>query len=365
METETIKISEEFKVVIKEFINDILITFPEYQGIMNKWWNPEDEKSISYIYNYCVSVYPERFFEILYQNVDLFSKESNYNTEFLPGISFRYLWSCNISDKTRETIWKYLQLILISLIGTIKDKSLFGDTSKLLENMNETEFKNKLEETMNNIQSVFSNKETDNDSDNKNNSNKDFQLPSSDHLHEHMSTMLNGKLGSLAKEIAEETVNDFNIDMNDETVDPQQLLQKLFSEPEKLMNLVKTVGSKLDDKIKNGDMNQSELFSEASNMFNQMRNVPGMDNIQEMIAKMGLGGGKKTKINKNAMETKIKLMNTRDKLKKKAEERHMNKILTEAAEDIFKNNNSNKKLSDEELVSLFKEKEKKSSKKSK
>jgi hypothetical protein len=360
-------VSDEFKKVIKEFINDIINTFPEYKGIIFKWYKEEDEQitdeSSKYIFNYCVNVYPERFFEILYQNNDLFSSENKLNTEFLPGISFRYLWSCNISDKTRETIWKYLQLILISLIGTIKDKSVFGETSKLLDTINEDEFKNKLEETLDNIQNMFSNAKNN---DSTSESNTDFNLPTSDDLHSHISTMLHGKLGGLAKEIAEETMGDFNFsnDMDDtDTSDPQEIFKKLFSEPQKFMNLVKNVGSKLDNKMKNGDINQSELLSEATEMIQNMKNIPGMGNIQEMMDKMGMG--KNVKLNKPAMENKLKLNNKRQALRKKMEEKHMNKLLNEAAQEMAQPKIEKPKFSDDELVSLFNQKDKKTPKKNK
>jgi len=358
-------VSDEFKKVIKEFVNDIINTFPEYKGLIFKWYKEENDQitneSSVYIFNYCVNVYPERFFEILYQNNDLFSSESKLNTEFLPGISFRYLWSCNISDKTRETIWKYLQLILISLIGSIKDKSVFGDSSKLLDSINEDEFKNKLEETLDNIQQMFSKAKDDNVEKPLG----DFNLPTSDDLHSHLSTMLHGKLGDLAKEIAEETVGNFNIgaDMDMDTNDPQEIFKKLFSEPDKLMNLVKTVGSKLDSKMKNGDINQSELLSEATDMLQNMKNIPGMGNIQEIMEKMGMG--KNTKINKPAMENKLKLNNKRQALRKKMEEKHMTKLLNEAAQEMIQQNSVKEtpKMSDDELVSLFNKKDKKSKKK--
>ncbi len=161
---EVTNIPEEFIKIIKEFIHDILHTFPEYKLLIDKWWKLENneptQETIEYIFNYCIQTYPLRFSEILYQNTDLFSDENNYNTEFLPGISFKYLWTFNITDKTRETIWKYLQLILISLIGSIKDKTLFGDTSKLLESMDEEEFKNKLEETLDNMKTLFEKNES-------------------------------------------------------------------------------------------------------------------------------------------------------------------------------------------------------------
>ena len=368
---ESIKIPEEFTKIIKEFIHDILHTFPEYQLLIDKWWKKENneptQESVEYIFNYCITTYPTRFSEILYQNVELFSNENNYNTDFLPGISFKYLWSCNITDKTRETIWKYLQLILISLIGSIKDKTLFGDTSKLLESIDEEEFKNKLEETLDNMKTLFEKNETENTS-------KEFNIPSSDDIHSHMHTMLNGKLGDLAREIAEETVNDFNLDMNDETTDPQDIFKKLFSEPDKLMNLVKTVGSKLDSKMKSGEMNQSELMTEASNMMNQMKSVPGMENIQEMISKMGLGG-KNSKVNKNAMESefnkRMKSNSLRERLKKKQEEQKMTKILQEAANEMTSEMTSkttaktSSAVSDDEIVSLFSSKDNTEKKKKK
>jgi hypothetical protein len=335
----------EFKKVIYEFINDIINTFPEYKLLIQKWWK-EDEESMKYIYNYCMKVYPERLFEILYQNEELFTKE--YNTEFLPGISFKYLWSCDITDRTRETIWKYLQLIVISLIGSIKDKNVFGETSKLLENINEDEFKEKLEETLDNMKSLFQEKKTD-----------DTHVPSPDDIQNHLYTMMSGKIGSIAKEIAEETVNDFNIDMNDETLNPQDMFKKLFSEPDKLMNLVKNVGSKLDSKMKNGDIDQGELFKEASQMLNQMKSVPGMENIQDIISK--LGGGQK--LNKNAMKSeldkKIKSNNIREKLRNKHETTKLSKTFHEAADELM----NDKKKSDEELISLFSEDKKKGKKK--
>jgi hypothetical protein len=74
-------VSDEFKKVIKEFINDIINTFPEYKGIIFKWYKEENEQitdeSSTYIFNYCVNVYPERFFEILYQlNTEVYNVES-------------------------------------------------------------------------------------------------------------------------------------------------------------------------------------------------------------------------------------------------------------------------------------------------
>ena len=52
---ESIKIPEEFTKIIKEFIHDILHTFPEYQLLIDKWWKKENneptQESVEYIFN--------------------------------------------------------------------------------------------------------------------------------------------------------------------------------------------------------------------------------------------------------------------------------------------------------------------------
>ena len=75
--------------------------------------------TVQEIFEYCYEIYPERFFDILYQNVEMFENE-DLNTYFLPGIDFKILWKENISDNTRNNIWKYLQLILFTIITNVE-----------------------------------------------------------------------------------------------------------------------------------------------------------------------------------------------------------------------------------------------------
>ena len=73
---------EEFYKIINDFIGDILITFPEYSGLISRWWNrPSDTPSMEeeskkketlFIFRHCVKAFPERFFDILYKNVEIF-----------------------------------------------------------------------------------------------------------------------------------------------------------------------------------------------------------------------------------------------------------------------------------------------------
>ena len=79
------------------------------------------------------------------------------NTKFLPNIDFKDLWKEDLGDRTRTIIWKYLQLILFSIVGSQTEGKSFGDTAKFFEAIDETEFKTKLEETINDLSKIFLN----------------------------------------------------------------------------------------------------------------------------------------------------------------------------------------------------------------
>jgi hypothetical protein len=251
-----------------------------------------------------MNIYPDKFFDILYQNDTIFTNEKN-TADFLPDIDFKLLWKENLTDKTRETIWKYLQLVLFTIVSnkeTFTGES-FGNTAKLFEAINEEEFKSKLEETISQMKNVFdmsgnSDDGSENSSGKTSGINLD-DLPNPEDLHEHVSKMMEGKLGKLAREIAEETAADLNIDMeNAESMN--DVFKRLFKNPTKLMGLVKNVGSKLDEKLKKGDINETELLKEASEMMQHMKDMPGM---KEMMSKMGMGGG--GKMNMGAMQSNL------------------------------------------------------------
>ena len=157
-------IPAEFKKIIVDMTKDILTSFPEQeQNLQHDLKNvvfeiDKDtlEESLQFVFDYCRCFYPARFFDILYQNNSMFEE---YKSEYLPGINFQTLWEENISDKTRETIWKYLQLVLFTIVSSISDGDnfgdTFGDTAKLFEAINKNEFKSKLEETISQMQNLF------------------------------------------------------------------------------------------------------------------------------------------------------------------------------------------------------------------
>jgi len=342
---EEIKALTDIKKIVIDFTRDILVTFPEQKDSLHPHLqtlindvsisvseanvseanananvsvseaNANVDEALLYVYTHCKKIYPERFFDILYQNNEVFKTK----IEFLPGMDFSLLWlDKDLSEKSRETIWKYLQLLLFTLVSTISDGSSFGDTAKLFEAIDENEFKNKLEETISQMQNVFAASgevdaegeegDAEGDAEQKPNINLN-DLPDPKDIHEHVTGMMNGKLGNLAREIAEETAADLNMDLEN-AGSVNDVFKKLFQNPTKLMSLVKNVGNKLDNKLKSGDMKESELLQEASDIMQKMKSMPGMGDLQSMLAKMGMGhmmpgGGGGGKVNTNAMQANL------------------------------------------------------------
>tara|TARA_Y100000591_G_scaffold331621_1_gene366081 strand:- start:9963 stop:11492 length:1530 start_codon:yes stop_codon:yes gene_type:complete len=326
--------------------------------------NSEYDLAVNNIHHYCSTVLPERFFDIIYQNDEIFI-DNSANTKFLPNIEFKELWAEELTDKTRETIWKYLQLLLFSIITNIDNKTTFGDSIKLFEAIDETEFKNKLEETMQGFGNLFdlsSNLFNENNVDMSNvdvSSNIFNNIPNPETIHEHINSIMNGKLGQLAKELAEETAADF--DLTDESIkDPNDVFKTLFKNPQKLMKLVKNVGSKLDEKMKSGDIKENELLQEASNMFSHMKNIPGMNsqpNMQDMFANMNIPELMKNmgmmppgaKFNKNAfnskMESAAKSSKMKERMRTKLEENKKSHNKSLENDNLENNPNLEKKSS--------------------
>ena len=375
-------IPEEFTKVIKDFVGDLKTTFPEYNPLINKWWKDvshfssieddiereqailkSEQESVSLLFEFCQKKLPPRFFDILYQSTDMFNPESEVDTEFLPHIHFKNLWQFEITEKTRETIWKYLQLILFSIIGTVENKDAFGDTAKLFEAINEDEFKSKLEETLSHMQGLFDN--SGNLGEGAENLGEGFSsggIPNAEDIHEHITGMLDGKLGQLAREIAEETASNLNMDMENVT-DMKDIFQNLVKNPTKLMGLVKTVGDKLDSRIKSGEIKESELISEATEMMNKMKNMPGMGNLQSLLSKMGMGNlsGLGGKVNTGAMEAQLnknlKMAKTKERIRAKAEANAKAKLEKQVA-TILQTQPNKPAISEEDLVKMFSSQEK-------
>ena len=369
-------VSPEFQTIILDFLRDIDCSFPEYREVLEKYlgysheMKPMPDELYIELYSHCREVYPVKFFDILYKNESLFAAPAAADAaaepaaeaeseqpplEFLPGVDFREIWSTeDITSNTKDIIWKYIQLILFSIVNNLSDMGSFGDTAKLFEAIDDNELKTKLEEVIGEMGSMFGNAADGTASSGAEGMDESFKkatefmneafsgaagagpgasgtappMPDASSIHEHLSSILNGKIGKLAKEIAEETAADLNLNMENET-SMKGVFQQLLKNPGKLSGIIKTVGSKLDSKLKSGELKESEIMQEASELMSKMKSMPGMNNLASMLSKMGMnvpggmGGG--SKVNFGAMQSQLnknlKQAQMRERLLKKVQDK--------------------------------------------
>lgn len=374
------ELPENFVSVMKDFTSDLRTTFPEHAHI---WWIYGEETSDAGwkdLYEYCLKVYPERFFDILYQNEDVFKEESEANVDFIPRVNFKKLYyGEGVSEQTQKTIWKYLQLILFMVIGNVKDKSEFGSTMNLFEGIDETELQEKMTEAMSGLGDFFKNMEKnidkeENDDDDGGDDvkeqgekmfNKIFEqfekhggkmpdmsempdmpdmsqmpnmgnMPNPEDLHSHLKGLFGGKLGSLAQELMEELTEDLKESLGidpdelEKTSNPTDVLKKLMRHPDKLMKLVKKIQNKFQDKMNSGDLSQEDIMKEAGDMLRKMKEMGGNSKqmnemFKNMAESMGGSMGKNMKVDTNRLDRMMKMQDTKDRLRAKVEKRRQEK----------------------------------------
>ena len=368
-------------------MKDVLLVYGEYEEKLDsdlrllKEEENDDECNLR-LYLYCMKVYPDHFIDILSKNDEIFRKDCD--KMFLPGIDFGEIWSIGVTEATKTAIWKYLQLILFSLIESQSDKNIFENTKNIFDDMDLDNVKQMMQESIvdlhKNMEGLGGFEELwkglnkkEGEANNRPGRGKDGVSEGQsdqretegtkegeregglnfDTITENLEKMFHGKIGSLAKEIAEDTMKGgddsgglkdiFDDLQENKDEDPTKILEGLMKNPGKIMGLVQSIGSKLDQKIKSGDIKESELLEEASAMMGCMNNMPGMGNFSEMFQQMGMTKKMAKKgMNKGAMQTNLQQRKnsakTKERLKKKLQEKMENVTEDKETKTLMENN---------------------------
>jgi hypothetical protein len=270
---------------------------------------------------------------------------------------------------------------------------MFGETMNLFDGIDEKDLQEKLNETMKSIGDFFSNiEERDNATENEKDPNQDSpqstedndfeeemkntaknmfgnmkgmpgmenfenmfnfedikkNMPNPQELHSHLKTLFDGKIGKLAKELAEELSNDLTGIMEEENINitsTKDVLQLLMKNPKKMMDFVKKISVKLEDKMKSGDFSHDDIMKEASELFDKMKGMGGDGKelqglMKTMMTAMGGMGGKGARMDMNAMSNNMKKMSMREKLKERMEKKKQTNATNAALANIQKEINT-------------------------
>ena len=280
-----------FNNLIIDFLNDLLSTFPEYEVDIKQ--NLDKIK---------INIETKDYIKLFMKNIKPYILDiSNKNKEIftnkiilIENIDFEKIFNSNITITTENAIWKYIHSLY--LLGNNIISSGKSDMENVLHFLKEggdnslTELSQQAQGLLNIIKHLEEKPITNE------------QSPPTDPQLENL--FGDSKIGELAQELAGEmNIADLGLtdDMNE---NPGKLLESLMSgdNSQNLMSMIQTVGSKIQNKISTGEVNEQQLLTEAQNMMGSLGNN---DLLSGLMKNMG-GMGNPPKQNK-----------TRDRLRKK------------------------------------------------
>lgn len=304
---------EYFNEYMKTFVLEIKETFPEFNEIIDGYYTDlltsetcNDDK------------YVKRFMRKLKDfKTQISGKDASmFQGELcvLKNVDFEKIFASDIlTDNTREKIWEYLQTLYVIGESIISDservKNLVKNFQRLRSDTQavdepETEEDREILDMLKNIAEQNQNTNTE---------------PLSPEMFE------NGVIGKLARELeGEMNLESLGLNM-DESTSPDQMFSNLISgdNPMKFMNLLQTVGKKVQDKITAEGIDQNDLINEATQMMGSLSGGGNsmFDNLFKQAA-AAAGGGGLGNMNQAQMNNPHGSGNaTRDRLRKKLEKR--------------------------------------------
>ena len=266
--------------VFKSFISDIIKVFPEYDIKLNDVYG-----SILKLES-CVIEEHELLQEFLTRVHKLNKKITNKDEcifeddeLLLTDISFKNIWTTNISYKTKENIWKYLQTFCLLSLNHQSNKDLQEALSNLSENktIEITDKKvasdvKKIKKMTENIQEPIA-EEVKSISEVKEPSNEDNPFAQMEEM------MNSSEIGKIAQQVSE-SINMEEM-LGDASDNPMDMFQKLLS-GDAMGKIMNSINSVVNEKVEKGEMNKESMVNEAQGLYQNMGSNPLFKAMSEM-----------------------------------------------------------------------------------
>ena len=248
------KIYELFKI----FIDDIIKVFPEYK---ERLYDSYDDILLEDSFNKN-NLKIDDFLNKLDKYSDKISEKDNTFFDcdpiLIPNISFKVIWDSEISDNTRDNLWKYLQTFCMMKIS-------YESNDKINQMINDIKQNEKIKDkkTFKNMKKIKKLNESIKNESNNNNK-KDEKDEKDDDMISNIGNILEStNIGKIAKEISEEiNINEMVNDGNIEDIFKGDNMGNLFS----------MINTKIGNKLSSNELDKNELVNEAGDICNGMKN---------------------------------------------------------------------------------------------
>ena len=290
--------------LFSDFIRDLSKVFPEIKNSLYR--NYEDCLVDG---SKCLSDFPKvkRFLEligdyekyIVDKNLEFFDLE----VEFLEEIQFNRLWEKSISNKTRESIWKYFQTFQLISINLKSSEAL----NRVLEGdkIDKSSLKDikKMKKLSEDVQSKSTSGEGEND------------------LDQMLGGLMDSGIGEIAKEVAKGLDVESMFGNVDENSNPMELMAQLMN-PDKMGAIFNNINSVMEKKMTSGELTQEGLKKEAEGMMGQMGENPMFKNMMQQMGENNMDTSNTPNTNNDEELTREeKQKRLREKIKEKRDNR--------------------------------------------
>ena len=310
---------EYFNDYTRDFVRDVQSTFPEYTDLLGEYYSDilteESQNTDKHVKRFMRKM-REFKTQISSKSPDLY-KEPVF---ILKNLDFKILFeSEDLSTESREKMWEYIQTLFVlgeSIINDSERVKKLVKNFKRLRNTDDTAALDTKEATP-----EKSDEEQPDEEDEhilnmlKNLSERKTDKPLDENMFE------NGMIGKLAQELSEELdIEKMGLNISEEgNVD--SVFSNLLSgdNPMKFMNLIQTVGKKIQTKMEDNGLDQEALVNEATSMMSNLQgNNSLFDNLMKQAGNLsGMGNPAATAAAANRASQASSGNATRDRLRRK------------------------------------------------
>ena len=315
-----------FNDYLRAFVQDIQSTFPEYNDLLGDYYSDilaeESHNTDKHVKRFMRKMTDFKE-QISNKSEDLY-KEPIF---ILKNLDFKILFeSEDLSSESREKMWEYIQTLFVLGESIISDSERI---KKLVKNFKRLRQDNGNENSETAEAEAEAETEADEEDEQilnmlKNLSERNQNTP----LDENM--FKDGMIGKLAQELSEELdIEKMGLNINEDS-NVDSIFSNLLSgdNPMKFMNLIQTVGQKIQTKMDENGLDQEKLVNEATSMMSNLQGGNSMfDNILKQASAMAgpaaaaaaaAGGNTNNKASGSTGNA------TRDRLRRKLEQRKNN-----------------------------------------
>ena len=304
--------------VFKSFISDIIKVFPEYEGQIQSTYGPlikldtcsiEDQELI------------KEFLDRVHKlNKKITTKDESIfvNDELiLTNISFKKIWTTNISYKTKETVWKYLQTFCLLSLNHQSNKELQEALTNLSDDKTIEITDKKIASDVKKIKKMTENIQEPIAEEIK----EDIKQPTNeDNPFAQMEQMMNSsEIGKIAQQVSES----INIEemIGSESDNPMDIFQNLMN-GDAMGKIMNSIHSIVNEKVENGSLNKDSMVDEAQGLYKNMGDNPMFKAMAEMQQSQQSQQGQQGQQGQQSQQSN----KTKARLQKKLKEKEKGKV---------------------------------------